>query len=129
MLLSAVMVMGLLAGCGGSGDSASSDASSSDGAAAEGEGGGDGEFTIAVIPKLISIPYFTQTGEGAEQAGEDLGINVIYNGPTTADAAQQVTMIEDYITQGRRRNLCCTERPGGYGICAHKSTRCRYPCC
>lgn len=94
------MVMGLLAGCGGSGDSASSDASSSDGAAAEGEGGGDGEFTIAVIPKLISIPYFTQTGEGAEQAGEDLGINVIYNGPTTADAAQQVTMIEDYITQG-----------------------------
>lgn len=52
------------------------------------------------MPKLLGIPYFEATGEGATQAGKDLGVNVIYNGPTTADAAQQVTMIEDYISQG-----------------------------
>ncbi|HJB17345.1 MAG TPA: autoinducer 2 ABC transporter substrate-binding protein [Candidatus Blautia excrementipullorum] len=57
-------------------------------------------YQIVVMPKLTSIPYFQQTGEGAEEAGEDLGVEVIYNGPTTADAAQQVTMIEDYISQG-----------------------------
>ncbi len=57
-------------------------------------------YKIVVMPKLTSIPYFQQTGEGAEEAGKDLGVEVIYNGPTTADAAQQVTMIEDYISQG-----------------------------
>lgn len=60
----------------------------------------DGEFTIAVMPKLVGIPYFTQTGEGAEKAGEELGVNVIYTGPTKADAAEQVKMIEDLINQG-----------------------------
>lgn len=80
----------------GASEASSAPASS---AASEAEASGDG-YTIVVMPKLVSIPYFTKTGEGAVQAGEDLGINVIYNGPTTADAAEQVTMLEDYITQG-----------------------------
>lgn len=57
-------------------------------------------LTIVVMPKLVGIPYFTQTGEGALKAGEDLGVNVIYNGPTTPDAAEQIKMLEDYITVG-----------------------------
>ena len=57
-------------------------------------------FTIVVMPKLVGIPYFTQTGDGAVKAGKDLGVNVIYNGPTTADAAEQIKMLEDYITVG-----------------------------
>lgn len=57
-------------------------------------------LTIVVMPKLVGIPYFTQTGEGAVKAGKDLGVNVIYNGPTTADAAEQIKMLEDYITVG-----------------------------
>lgn len=66
-------------------------------------GGGGGEAdepTILVMPKLIGIPYFNASEDGAIQAGEDLGVNVEYNGPTTADAAAQVTMIEDYISRG-----------------------------
>ncbi len=57
-------------------------------------------FKIAVMPKLVGIPYFTQTGEGAMQAGKDMGVEVIYTGPTKADAAEQVKMIEDLINQG-----------------------------
>lgn len=57
------------------------------------------KFTIAVMPKLVGIPYFTQTGAGAEKAGKDLDVNVIYTGPTKADAAEQVKMIEDLITR------------------------------
>ncbi|MGI6020735.1 MAG: autoinducer 2 ABC transporter substrate-binding protein [Lachnospiraceae bacterium] len=59
-----------------------------------------GDYTVLVMPKLTNIPYFQATGEGALACGEDLGVNVIYDGPTTADAAQQVTMIENYISQG-----------------------------
>lgn len=56
--------------------------------------------TILIMPKLIGIPYFNASERGALQAGEDLGVRVIYNGPTETDAAAQVKMIEDYISQG-----------------------------
>nr|WP_072536510.1 autoinducer 2 ABC transporter substrate-binding protein [Anaerococcus mediterraneensis] len=68
---------------------------------AEGEQtSGEGEYTIAIMPKLLGIPYFTQTGEGALKAGKELGVKVIYTGPTKADAAEQVKMIEDLINKG-----------------------------
>lgn len=80
-------------------DDAAKDDAAADDAAAD-DAAASSDMTIVVMPKLVGIPYFNQTGEGAEQAGKDLGINVIYNGPTTADAAEQVKMLEDYITQG-----------------------------
>jgi ABC-type sugar transport system substrate-binding protein len=58
------------------------------------------EYTVLVMPKLIGIPYFNASEKGAREAGKDLGVNVIYAGPTQADAASQVKMIEDYISKG-----------------------------
>jgi ABC-type sugar transport system substrate-binding protein len=84
----------VLSGC------ASDKKETSEATSEEQAGAGDGKYTIVVMPKLVGIPYFTATGEGALKAGEDLGVNVIYNGPTVADAAEQVKMLEDYITQG-----------------------------
>ena len=61
--------------------------------------GADGtkKVTIAMVPKIIGSPYFDISAEGAEAAAEELGIEFIYNGPTTADAAQQVNIIQDLI--------------------------------
>lgn len=121
LFLAAAMTL-QLAGCGGS-KTSSSEASEgatseaapaasetqTEGSAAEESAAGEasgatetaaGSYNILVMPKLTNIPYFQVTGEGALAAGEELGVNVIYDGPTTADAAQQVTMIENYITQG-----------------------------
>ncbi len=56
--------------------------------------------TIVIMPKLVGIPYFNATEKGALEAGEALGVEVIYTGPTTADAAEQVRMIEDMISLG-----------------------------
>jgi simple sugar transport system substrate-binding protein len=61
---------------------------------------GSDDITIVVMPKLVGIPYFNASEAGAVKAGEDLGINVIYTGPTTADAAEQVRMLEDLISKG-----------------------------
>ena len=58
------------------------------------------DWTIAIMPKLIGIPYFNASEVGAIQAGKDLGVNVKYLGPTNADATEQVRMIEDLINQG-----------------------------
>lgn len=60
----------------------------------------DREWTIAVMPKLIGIPYFNASEVGALQAGRDFGVNVLYVGPTAADATEQVRMLEDLIVQG-----------------------------
>lgn len=55
---------------------------------------------VVVMPKLMGIPYFNAAQKGAEAAGKDLGIDVQYVGPTTADAALQVKMLEDILVQG-----------------------------
>lgn len=55
---------------------------------------------IVVMPKLMGIPYFNASQKGAEEAGRDLGVDVMYIGPTTADAALQVKMLEDILVQG-----------------------------
>jgi ABC-type sugar transport system substrate-binding protein len=57
-------------------------------------------WKIAVMPKLIGIPYFNASEKGALQAGKDMGLDVQYVGPTNADATEQVKMIEDLINQG-----------------------------
>lgn len=55
---------------------------------------------ILVMPKLVGIPWFNASDVGAMRAGEELGAEVVYAGPTQADAAEQVKMIEDYLNQG-----------------------------
>jgi len=74
--------------------------SSDNGGQAAGAKAAAGVPTIVVMPKLIGIPYFNASQTGAEKAGKDLGINVIYTGPSTPDAAEQVRMLEDYISRG-----------------------------
>lgn len=58
------------------------------------------DISIVIMPKLVGIPYFQETKVGAERAGKDLGVKVIFAGPTNADAAEQVKMMEDFISQG-----------------------------
>lgn len=57
------------------------------------------DITIAIVPKVVGIPYFNASEEGALEAGKDLGVEVIYTGPTQADAAQQIKVIEDLISK------------------------------
>lgn len=60
----------------------------------------DEPYEVAVVVKVLGIPFFNVFEEGAKKAGADLGINVTVTGPTEADAAQQVKIIEDLINTG-----------------------------
>lgn len=91
VLLSVFLVGITLAGCGGK--------SQPSGQPSGGQPQAK-KFKIVVMPKLVGIPYFNASETGAKKAGQDLGVDVIYTGPTKADAAEQVKMIEDLITQG-----------------------------
>lgn len=59
-----------------------------------------GTYDIVVMPKQVGITYFEAARSGVDKAGETLGVNAIFTGPTVADAAEQVSMIQDLISQG-----------------------------
>jgi rhamnose transport system substrate-binding protein len=65
----------------------------------QGGGGGGGPNKICMMPKLVGIPYFNASEQGAKEAAEELGVELVYDGPTEAKAALQSQMIEQFIQQ------------------------------
>src|SRR6056297_490201 len=55
---------------------------------------------IAVVVKITGIPWFNRLEEGVLRAGEELNVNAYQVGPTDADPAQQVKIVEDLIAKG-----------------------------
>lgn len=58
------------------------------------------KLTIALMPKSKGNAYFVSCKEGADAAAKDLGVELIYDGPTTPDPAKQNEIIENWITLG-----------------------------
>jgi len=54
---------------------------------------------IAVMPKAKGDPYFLSARAGAEEAAKELGVDLIWDGPTSLDAAKQNELIENWITR------------------------------
>ena len=82
-----------------SGDaSASSDASP----AADASKAASGEpYKIGIVVKQMGAPYFDYAAEGAKKAAAEMGAEVIsYTGPSSEDVNQEITFIEDLVTQG-----------------------------
>ena len=67
------------------------------GASASGAGG---TVKVAFVPKLQGIPYFEAMNAGGKEAASKLGgVEWLYQGPTTADAAAQADVVNSYIQQ------------------------------
>jgi ABC-type sugar transport system substrate-binding protein len=59
------------------------------------------EITLVDVPKLVGIGYFAATTKGQAEAAAELGnVNVTTDGPTEANIDDQITFIDNYITQG-----------------------------
>ena len=59
------------------------------------------EITLVDVPKLVGIGYFAATTAGMQQAADELGnVKVSTDGPTEANIDDQITFIDNYITQG-----------------------------
>ena len=52
---------------------------------------------IAVMPKAKGDPYFMSARAGAEEAARELQAELIWDGPTSLDAAQQNELVENWI--------------------------------
>jgi rhamnose transport system permease protein len=56
-------------------------------------------LVIAMMPKAKGDPYFVSCRVGAEEAAKELGVELIWDGPTSLDAARQNEVIENWITR------------------------------
>ena len=57
-------------------------------------------LVIAMMPKAKGDPYFVSCRAGAEEAAKELGVELLWDGPTGLDAARQNEMVENWITRG-----------------------------
>ena len=55
---------------------------------------------IAMMPKAKGDPYFVSCRVGAEEAAREFGVELIWDGPTSLDAARQNELVENWITRG-----------------------------
>ncbi len=58
------------------------------------------QLTIGVMPKAKGDPYFVSCREGAVQAAQETGADMIWDGPTDLDPARQNEIAEAWITRG-----------------------------
>ncbi len=55
---------------------------------------------IAMMPKAKGDPYFISCKKGADEAAKELGIELLWDGPTDLDPAKQNEVVEAWITRG-----------------------------
>jgi rhamnose transport system substrate-binding protein len=58
-----------------------------------------GGKTYVLVPKNLGNPYFDTANKGAQEAAQELGVTVTYQGTSTADATQQIQLINSLIAQ------------------------------
>lgn len=56
-------------------------------------------LTIGVMPKLVGIDFFNAVEKGAKEAGKELGVNIVYDGPVTNDVTKQSAILETWIAR------------------------------
>lgn len=58
------------------------------------------KLTIALMPKSKGNSYFMACEKGAREAATELGVELLFDGPTNTDPAKQNEIVENWITLG-----------------------------
>jgi rhamnose transport system permease protein len=61
---------------------------------------GERKPVIALMPKAKGDPYFISCRKGIDEAAQELGVDVLWDGPTDLDPAKQNEVVEAWITRG-----------------------------
>lgn len=89
----------VLAGCGDKGGDTTANSSATPGASTDASKGES--MDIAVIPKGSTHDYWKHVKMGANAAGKELGVNIIFNGPEKEDDKQsQISMMDTMMSKG-----------------------------
>lgn len=63
-------------------------------------GRGAGRLTVAFMPKSKGNAYFVACRKGADEAAAELGVELLFDGPTETDPAKQNEIVEQWISKG-----------------------------
>jgi len=58
------------------------------------------KLIVAFLPKSKGNAYFISCKAGAEKAAKELGVELLFDGPTDSNAAKQNEIVENWITLG-----------------------------
>jgi rhamnose transport system substrate-binding protein len=97
------------AGCSKSGDSGSTAPA------------GDKKLTIALMPKSKGNAYFISCKAGADEAAKELGVQLLFDGPTDPDPAKQNEIVENWITMGVDAIAVACENKDGISTALRKA--------
>jgi rhamnose transport system permease protein len=76
---------------------------------------------VAMMPKAKGDPYFISCRAGAEEAANELGVELIWDGPTSLDAARQNELVENWITRKVDAIAVAVENRGGISSVLRKA--------
>jgi rhamnose transport system substrate-binding protein len=76
---------------------------------------------IAMMPKAKGDPYFVSCRAGAEEAARELGVDLIWDGPTSLDAVRQNELVENWITRKVDVIAVAVENRGGISSVLRKA--------
>jgi ABC-type sugar transport system substrate-binding protein len=60
----------------------------------------DSKLMVALMPKAKGNAYFLSVKSGADKAARELGVELLFDGPTDSNAAKQNEIVENWITLG-----------------------------
>jgi len=99
-----------LAGCGKSSNATNNSTPS-----------GGKKLIIALLPKSKGNAYFLSCKKGADKAAAELGVELIFDGPTDPDPAKQNEIVENWITFGVDAIAAACENKEGISTALRKA--------
>src|ERR1700761_1477422 len=103
-----ILAVTLLIGCGKSSDNASTPS-------------GAKRLTIALMPKSKGNAYFVSCKQGADEAAKELGVELVFDGPTDPDPAKQNEIVDNWITLGMDAMAVACENKEGISTALRKA--------
>jgi len=83
----------------------------------------DAKLIVAMLPKSKGNAYFISVKAGAEKAAKELGVQLLFDGPTDSNAAKQNEIVENWITLGVDVIAVAAENKEGISTALRKARR------
>ncbi len=83
----------------------------------------DGKLVIALLPKAKGNAYFLSCKAGADKAAKELGVELLFDGPTDSNAAKQNEIVENWITLGVDAVAVAAENKEGISTALRKAQK------
>ena len=103
-----ILALAFLAGCSKSSNTAATPS-------------GVKKLTIALMPKSKGNAYFVSCKQGADEAAKELGVELVFDGPTDPDPAKQNEIVDNWITLGVDAMAVACENKEGISTALRKA--------